>query len=87
MVFWYGSMVWGLLPFDFEVSFEAHITGAISGLVLALVYRDQGPEPERSELDDEDEPGEGQHEEGQPDEAQPDEGPSDEGPSDEGAIH
>jgi membrane associated rhomboid family serine protease len=24
VVFWYGSMVWGLLPFDFEVSFEAH---------------------------------------------------------------
>ena len=55
VVFWYGSMVWGLLPFDFEVSFEAHITGAISGLILAIVYRDQGPEPERSELDDEDE--------------------------------
>jgi hypothetical protein len=48
-------MVWGLLPFDFEVSFEAHICGAISGLVLAVVYRDQGPEPERSELDDEEE--------------------------------
>jgi len=55
VVFWYGSMVWGLLPFDFEVSFEAHITGVVSGLVLALVYRDQGPEPERPELDDEDE--------------------------------
>jgi membrane associated rhomboid family serine protease len=54
VVFWYGSMVWGLLPFDFEVSFEAHICGAVSGLVLAIVYRDQGPEPERSELDDED---------------------------------
>lgn len=55
VVFWYGSMVWGLLPFDFEVSFEAHITGAISGLVLALVYRDQGPEPQRSELEEEEE--------------------------------
>ncbi len=53
VVFWYGSMVWGLLPFDFEVSFEAHITGAVSGLILAVVYRDQGPEPQRSELDDE----------------------------------
>jgi len=55
VVFWYGSMVWGLLPFDFEVSFEGHITGAISGLVLALIYRDQGPEPQRSELEEEDE--------------------------------
>ncbi len=59
VVFWYGSMVWGLLPFDFEVSFEAHITGAISGLILAIVYRDLGPEPEKSELDDEDEAREG----------------------------
>jgi membrane associated rhomboid family serine protease len=55
VVFWYGSMVWGLLPFDYEVSFEAHITGAVSGLVLALVYRDQGPEPQRSALEEEEE--------------------------------
>jgi membrane associated rhomboid family serine protease len=53
VVFWYGSLVWGLLPFDYEVSFEAHITGAVSGVILALVYRDQGPEPERSKLEDE----------------------------------
>ncbi|MCK4751322.1 MAG: hypothetical protein KAT15_29895, partial [Bacteroidales bacterium] len=38
---------------DFEVSFEAHLTGAISGVILAVIYRDQGPEPERSSLDDE----------------------------------
>jgi len=55
VVFWYGSMVWGLLPFDFEVSFEAHITGAISGVILALIYRDEGPEPEKSILDEEEE--------------------------------
>ncbi len=67
VVFWYGSMVWGFLPFDFEVSFEAHITGAIAGLLLAIVYRDQGPEPQKSELDDEDESLEGdQSEENQP---------------------
>ncbi len=55
VVFWYGSMVWGLLPFDVEVSFEAHITGVVAGVILAFVYRDQGPEPERSPLDDEEE--------------------------------
>ncbi len=55
VVFWYGSMVWGLLPFDFEVSFEAHITGAVSGVVLAIIYRDQGPEPEKSLLEEEEE--------------------------------
>jgi membrane associated rhomboid family serine protease len=56
VVFWYGSMVWGLLPIDFEVSFEAHITGAVSGIILAVIYRDQGPEPEKSSLDEEEEP-------------------------------
>jgi len=59
VVFWYGSMVWGLLPFDFDVSFEAHITGAVSGLILAVIYRDQGPEPEKTKLDDEEEDQEG----------------------------
>ncbi len=57
VVFWYGSLVWGLLPFDFEVSFEAHLTGVIAGILLALVYRDQGPEPEWTLLDDDDEEG------------------------------
>lgn len=58
VVFWYSGMVWGILPFDFEVSFEAHLTGAVSGLLLALVYRNQGPEPEPTELDEEEENGE-----------------------------
>jgi len=53
VVFWYGSLVWGLLPFDYEVSFEAHLTGAISGIFLSVFYRDQGPTPEVTELEDE----------------------------------
>jgi membrane associated rhomboid family serine protease len=60
VVFWYGSMVWGLLPFDFEVSFEAHITGAVTGVVLAFVYRDQGPLPETASFDDEETEEEGE---------------------------
>ncbi|MFH0756525.1 MAG: rhomboid family intramembrane serine protease [Bacteroidota bacterium] len=55
VVFWYGGMVWGLLPFDFEVSFEGHITGAVAGILLAILYRDQGPLPEPSPLDEEEE--------------------------------
>jgi len=53
VVFWYGSLVWGLLPFDFKVSFEAHLTGAVSGVLLSVFYRDQGPAPERTTLEDE----------------------------------
>ena len=51
--FWYSGMVWGILSLDFEVSFEAHLCGAVSGLVLAVIYRDQGPLPDRSELEEE----------------------------------
>lgn len=59
VVFWYSGMVWGLLPFDVEISFEAHITGALAGVVLALFYRDQGPEPEPTWRDlEEEDPGE-----------------------------
>lgn len=55
VVFLYGSMIWGLFPFDFKVSFEAHITGAVSGILLAFLYRNEGPVPEPSILDEEEE--------------------------------
>ena len=71
VVFWYGSMVWGLLPIDFEVSFEGHITGAVSGVILAVIYRDQGPEPEKSSLDEEEELSEDDPSEEDPSEEDP----------------
>lgn len=44
-VFLYGSLVWGLLPFDTVISWEAHLAGSISGIILAFVYRkDSRPE-------------------------------------------
>ena len=55
VVFLYGSMVWGLFPFDFDVSFEAHITVAVSGILLAIFYRNEGPLPESSFPDEEEE--------------------------------
>ena len=44
VVFLYGSLIWGLLPFDYHVSWEGHLSGAIVGVALAILYRDQGPE-------------------------------------------
>lgn len=44
VVFLYGSLIWGLLPFDYQVSWEGHLSGAIVGIGLAILYRDQGPE-------------------------------------------
>ncbi|MFH2144308.1 MAG: rhomboid family intramembrane serine protease [Bacteroidota bacterium] len=44
VVFLYGSMVWGILPLDEKVSWESHLLGSVAGLVLAIIYRKEGPE-------------------------------------------
>lgn len=38
VVFFYGSLVWGTLPLKPGVSWEGHLSGLISGVILALVY-------------------------------------------------
>ncbi len=43
VVFLYGSMVWGVLPLQPQISWESHLMGAIAGIVLAFYYRDRGP--------------------------------------------
>ncbi|MCB9359811.1 MAG: rhomboid family intramembrane serine protease [Flavobacteriales bacterium] len=40
----YGSMVWGIFPVKINISFESHLWGFISGVVLAIYYRKQGPQ-------------------------------------------
>lgn len=42
----YGSMVWGIFPIKVNVSFEGHLWGFVSGIVLAFYYRKQGPQKE-----------------------------------------
>lgn len=56
VVFLYGSIVWGLLPFKWEISWEGHLMGGIAGAFMAFVYRkvDLPPEVELEEEDDED---------------------------------
>ena len=44
VVFLYGGMVWGIFPLIREVSWEAHLFGALAGLLLAVVYRNEGPQ-------------------------------------------
>ena len=39
VVFLYGGLVWGLLPIRPEISWEGHLSGTISGVVLAFYYR------------------------------------------------
>jgi membrane associated rhomboid family serine protease len=45
IVFLYGSMVWGLFPGVYKnVSWESHMLGFFSGVVLAVLYRNRGPQ-------------------------------------------
>ncbi len=48
VAFIYGSTIWSIFPFaewiDATISWEGHLSGAISGLLLAIIYREQGPQ-------------------------------------------
>jgi membrane associated rhomboid family serine protease len=42
VVFLYGSMVWGLMPFLQGISWEGHLFGGAAGLLMAWYYRKTG---------------------------------------------
>ena len=49
MVFLYGSFIWGMIPslaIPQHISWEGHLSGALVGVVLALLYRKDGPQKE-----------------------------------------
>ena len=57
--FLYGSMIWGFFPEFFpdkNISWEGHLFGFVSGLLLAIYYRKEGPEEEVFVWDDSDVP-------------------------------
>lgn len=57
VAFWYGSMIWGIFPQKQPISWEGHLMGFIAGIVLAVYYKKQGPQPKiyQWELDEENE--------------------------------
>jgi membrane associated rhomboid family serine protease len=57
VIFLYGSMIWGILPYDYQISWESHLMGAITGTALAVVYRKQGPVREKYSWEKEEENG------------------------------
>jgi membrane associated rhomboid family serine protease len=46
IVFLYGSMVWGIFPgvYKQNISWESHMLGFISGAILAVWYKNEGPQ-------------------------------------------
>lgn len=57
VVFLYGSMVWGLFPIRERISWESHLMGSLSGLILAWHFKQYGPQRKRYdwELEEEEE--------------------------------
>ena len=48
IVFLYGSTLWNMFPIaeviDSSISWEGHLAGAISGLIVAIIFRKKGPQ-------------------------------------------
>ena len=44
--FTYGSLVWGILPYDYRMSWESHFWGFTAGIALAIYYRKVGTQRE-----------------------------------------
>ena len=59
VIFLYGSMIWNMIPLteiiDPKISWEGHLSGALSGIILAILYKNKGPENDKIVLDDTDE--------------------------------
>jgi membrane associated rhomboid family serine protease len=41
--FLYGSMIWGIFPSEPSISYESHLFGAMSGIILAILLRNHDP--------------------------------------------
>lgn len=53
--FLYGSMIWGIFPSAPNISFESHLFGALTGVMLAIVLKNHDPAPVEKKYSWEDE--------------------------------
>lgn len=57
VVFLYGSLVWGLYPkyaIENNISWEGHFSGFVMGIVLAIFYKNEGPQRDSDDNSDSD---------------------------------
>lgn len=52
VVFFYGGLIWGVLPVEKGVSWESHLFGAIVGLISSFIFRKVDP-PKKYDWEDE----------------------------------
>lgn len=50
VVFLYGSMIWGIFPTDERISWEGHLIGGISGVIMAFYYKNRFKTKEKYNL-------------------------------------
>ena len=55
VIFLYGSLIWGIFPFRINMSWEGHLSGFLTGILLAIFYRKQGPERKKYSWEEENE--------------------------------
>ena len=57
VLFLYGSLIWGLFPINKFSSWEGHLSGFITGLVISILFREDGPKRKKYqwEIDEENE--------------------------------
>jgi len=58
VTFLYGSLVWGIFPnflLKENISWESHLMGGVSGIILALYFRHEGPNTDKYSIDEEEE--------------------------------
>ena len=56
VAFLYGSLIWGVFPSFYlkeNISWESHLMGGVSGIILAFYYRHEGPDSDLYSIDDE----------------------------------
>jgi membrane associated rhomboid family serine protease len=55
VIFVYGSLVWGIFPMKVGVSWEGHLAGLFAGIIVAVLFKQKGPQPAkmRYELEEE----------------------------------
>jgi membrane associated rhomboid family serine protease len=54
-VFMYGGLTWGIFPVTDHISWEAHLSGALAGILCAFAFRNEGPPKQEKQWDDEEE--------------------------------
>ena len=55
VVFMYGSLIWGILPYDLRISWESHLVGGLAGFGMALYFREYGPPSTKKEWPEDEE--------------------------------